>query len=79
MKRIITKKFLKLYGFRFDETLQMWYKTYSHRDAYKWESLKYDFENRILYSQGYYVVGADDVCEMDEKSAYSWIKHLGIG
>ena len=57
----------------------MWYKRYSYPDAYKWESLKYDFENRILYSQGCYVVGADDVCEMDEKSAYSWIKHLGIG
>lgn len=78
MKRIITKKFLKLYGFRFDEALQMWYKRYSYPDAYKWEDLKYDFENRILYSQGCYVVGADDACEMDEKSAYSWIKHLGI-
>ena len=78
-KRLITKKFLKSCGFKYDDKRKLWCNRFSYPDQYKWETLKYDYENRVLHTQESYVIGADDPEVLDEEMAYEWIKHIGRG
>lgn len=76
-KRLITKKWLESHHFKYDEKQKLWKNHFDYPDAYKTEYLKYDYENRVLYTQGAYVIGADPVCEMDEEKAYWWLRDVG--
>lgn len=76
-KRLITERFLKLYHFKLvDEKSNLWYGRCSYPDQYKYETLRYDFNNRILYTVGCRTVGCDDGYSLSEEEAYKWIKSI---
>lgn len=75
-KRLITKSWLSRYHFKYDKERNLYVNHFVYPDQYKTEYVKYDYDKRILYTQGCYVVGADEPCEMNEADAYEWLKDV---
>lgn len=76
----VTKQFLKLYGFEYEEKSKLWIKRYSAKGAYLWYRLTYDFSTKKLTVFAHDCVGftehcyeIEDVYKIREKIIHSMV------
>ncbi len=73
-KRIITKKFLKKYGFEYLERYGFWYRRTSFPYSYDGITFRYRYDKKELETQRYYIIGAEDSEYHSEEVGYKLIK-----
>ena len=76
-KRLITKSWLTNHHFKYDKERNLYYNSFTWPGSYDSESVKYDYDNRVLYTQKYHVIGGEKIYEMNEADAYKWLRDYG--
>ena len=76
-KRLITKSWLTNHHFKYDNERKLYYNRFTYPGSYTSESVKYDYDKRVLYTQKYYVIGGENIYEMNEEDAYKWLRDIG--
>lgn len=72
-KRIITKQFLKKYGFVYKEKFGFWYRSIRFHSSYEGIVFRYRYEKRELETQRYHVIGGEDSEYHSEEVGYKLI------
>lgn len=73
-KRIITKQFLKKYGFVYLEKFGFWYRHISFPNSYKGLTFRYRYDKKELETQVSLVIGGKDSKLQSEEVGYKLIK-----
>lgn len=73
-KRIITKRFLKKYGFVYLEKFGFWYRHISFSRSYNGLTFRYRYEQKELETQVSHVIGGKDSKCYSEDVGYKLIK-----
>lgn len=73
-KRIITKQFLKKYGFVYLEKFGFWHRRISFPRSYDGMAFRYRYDKKELETQRYHVIGAEDTEYHNEEVGYKLIK-----
>ena len=73
-KRLITKQFLKKYGFEYLEKFGFWHRRISFPYSYDGMAFRYRYDKKELETQRYHVIGAEDTEYHNEEEGYRLIK-----
>lgn len=73
-KRIITKQFLKKYGFVYLEKFGFWYRHISFPRSYNGLTFRYRYDKKELETQVSHVIGGEDSKYYGEEAGYKLIK-----
>lgn len=73
-KRIITKQFLKKYGFVYLEKFGFWYRHISFPRSYNGLTFRYRCDKKELETQVSHVIGGEDSKYYNEEVGYRLIK-----
>jgi hypothetical protein len=77
-KRLITKSFLKRYGFREEVSLGFWYNCFFWSDSYYGLAFRYKYDEKTLETQEqHYLPHNGEINHYNEKEAYELIKEYG--
>ena len=73
-KRIITKRFLRKYGFEYLERFGFWYKRVPFHNSYSGITFRYRYEQKELETQHYYIIGGREPKFYNEEDGFRLIK-----
>ena len=73
-KRIITKQFLKKYGFVYLKEFGFWYRHISFPRSYDGLTFRYRYEQKKLETQRSHIIGGEDIKYYSEEEGYKLIK-----
>ena len=73
-KRLITKQFLKKYGFEYLERYGFWHRRTSFPCSYDGVAFRYRYDKKELETQRYFIIGAEDSEYHNEEVGYKLIK-----
>lgn len=72
-KRIITKQFLKKYGFKYLEKFGFWYRRTSFPYSYDGIAFRYRYDKKELETQRYNIIGGEKQEYYNEEDGYKLI------
>ena len=73
-RRIITKRFLRKYGFEYLERFGFWHRRVPFPNSYRGITFRYRYEQKELETQRYNIIGGREPKHYNEEDGYKLIK-----